>query len=186
MFGAGAATKIYVAPGATDMRKGFEGRHGIVHDQLGCDPMSGHLFLFTNARRTRLKVMVWDGSGLWVCAKRLEKGRFRWPEATSADRVSMSHDELTLLLNGIDLSTGGAGASALREGGQGAAADGAVDHAADVLRAAVVQPIGSRGGGGAVRVRGGSWASILAWRLRRMRQRSCGSVICWRSTIWTG
>jgi transposase len=103
MFGVGAATKVYLAAGATDMRKGFEGLHGIVRDQLGSDPLSGHLFLFANARRTRLKVMVWDGSGLWVCAKRLEKGRFRWPEAMGEGRIAMSHDELTLLLNGIDL-----------------------------------------------------------------------------------
>jgi len=69
MFGVGPATKIYLAAGATDMRKGFEGLHGLVRDRLGCDPLSGHLFLFANARRTRLKVLVWDGSGLWVCAK---------------------------------------------------------------------------------------------------------------------
>ena len=105
MFGVGVATKIYVAPGATDMRKGFAGLHGIVRDQLGCDPMSGHLFLFANARRTRLKVLVWDGSGLWVCAKQLQKGRFRWPETAGEGSVAMSHEELTLLLNGVDLGT---------------------------------------------------------------------------------
>ena len=103
MFGVGAATKIYLAAGATDMRKGFEELHGIVRDQLGSDPLSGHLFLFANAKRTRLKVLVWDGSGLWVCAKRLEKGRFCWPEAMGEGRITMSHEELTLLLNGIDL-----------------------------------------------------------------------------------
>ena len=79
MFGLGLATKIYVAVEAVDMRKGFEGLYGLVRDQLGADPLSGHLFLFSNRTRTRLKALVWDGSGLWVCAKRLEKGRFRWP-----------------------------------------------------------------------------------------------------------
>ncbi len=69
MFGIGLATKVYVAVGATDMRKGFEGLYGLVRERLGVDPLSGHLFLFANARRTRLKVLVWDGSGLWVCAK---------------------------------------------------------------------------------------------------------------------
>ena len=65
-----------------DMRKeGFEGLYGLVRDQLGADPLSGHLFLFSNRTRTRLKALVWDGSGLWVCAKRLEKGRFGLPEA---------------------------------------------------------------------------------------------------------
>ena len=105
MFGVGVATKIYLAPGATDMRKSFEGLYGIVRGQLGSDPMSGHLFLFANQKRTRLKVLVWDGSGLWVCAKQLQKGRFRWPDAVSEGRVAMSHEELTLLLNGIDLDT---------------------------------------------------------------------------------
>ena len=103
MFGVGVATKVYVAAGATDMRKGFEGLHGIVRDQLGCDPLSGHLFLFANAKRTRLKVLLWDGTGLWVCAKQLQKGRFRWPEAGGASRITMSHEELSLLLHGIDL-----------------------------------------------------------------------------------
>jgi hypothetical protein len=58
------------------MRKGFEGLYGLVRDRLSCEPLSGHLFLFCNAQRNRLKVLVWDGTGLWVCAKRLEKGRF--------------------------------------------------------------------------------------------------------------
>ncbi len=58
------------------MRKGFEGLYGLVRERLSCEPLSGHLFLFCNAQRNRLKVLVWDGSGLWVCAKRLEKGRF--------------------------------------------------------------------------------------------------------------
>jgi transposase len=77
MFGLGPATKIYIAIEAVDMRKGFEGLHGLVRDHLGQDPLSGHLFLFRSRTRTRLKALVWDGSGLWVCAKRLEKGRFR-------------------------------------------------------------------------------------------------------------
>ncbi len=76
MFGLGLATRIYIAVEAIDMRKGFEGLHGLVRDRLGQDPLSGHLFLFTNKTKTRLKALVWDGSGLWVCAKRLEKGPF--------------------------------------------------------------------------------------------------------------
>lgn len=69
MFGIGPATRIYLAPGSTDMRKGFEGLYGLVRDRLACDPLSGHLFLFCNAGRNRLKVLFWDGSGLWVCSK---------------------------------------------------------------------------------------------------------------------
>jgi transposase len=75
VFGFGAATRIYLAPGATDMRKSFEGLYGLVRDRLQCDPLSGHVFLFANARRNRMKLMFWDTTGLWVCAKRLEKGR---------------------------------------------------------------------------------------------------------------
>jgi len=68
IFGLGPATKIYLGLETVDMRKGFEGLYGLVRDQLGQDPLSGHLFLFTNRTRTRLKALVWDGSGLWVCA----------------------------------------------------------------------------------------------------------------------
>src|SRR6266403_2177731 len=70
-----------------------------------CEPRSGHLFLFCNGQRNRLKVLVWDGSGLWVCAKRLEKGRFTWPQSGYAQgKVVLSHEELSLLLGGIDLT----------------------------------------------------------------------------------
>jgi transposase len=82
LFGLGLATKIYVAVEAVDMHKGFDGLYGAVRDQLGQDPLSGHLFLFSNRTRTRIKALVWDGSGLWVCAKRLEKGCFHWPATT--------------------------------------------------------------------------------------------------------
>jgi transposase len=87
------------------MRKGFEGLYGLVRDRLQCDPLSGHVFLFANAQRNRLKLLFWDGSGLWVCAKRLEKGRFRWPEAEGSQlKVVLSHEELALLVGGIDLA----------------------------------------------------------------------------------
>lgn len=104
MFGLGLATKIYVGVEAVDMRKGFDGLYGYVRDQLGQDPLSGHVFLFSNRDRTRVKVLVWDGSGLWVCAKRLEKGRFRWPQSAEKNRsVVMRAEELAMLLNGLDV-----------------------------------------------------------------------------------
>lgn len=103
MFGIGPATRIYLGIDAIDMRKGFDGLYGLVRDQLKLDPTSGHLFLFANKQRTRVKVLVWDGSGLWVCAKRLEKGRFRWPTAEQETRsVTMRAEELAMLLNGLD------------------------------------------------------------------------------------
>lgn len=105
MFGVGPATRIYLAAGTTDLRKSFDGLHGLVRDRLSCDPLSGHVFLFSNAQRNRLKLIFWDGSGLWVCAKRLERGRFRWPEATVQEaKVTLSHEELMLLIGGIDLT----------------------------------------------------------------------------------
>lgn len=103
MFAPGPATKIYLALDPVDMRKGFDGLYGLVRDHLGQDPQSGHLFLFTNRTRTRLKVLVWDGSGLWLCAKRLERGRFHWPAANRSRSVTLRAEELAMLLNGIDL-----------------------------------------------------------------------------------
>jgi transposase len=104
MFGWGPATRIYLAAGATDMRKGFEGLFGLARDRLELEPLSGHVFLFSNARRNRLKLLFWDGSGLWVCAKRLEKGRFWWPQAgDGASKVVLGPEELAMLLGGIDL-----------------------------------------------------------------------------------
>ena len=105
MFGLGPATRIYLATGATDMRKSFEGLYGLVRDRLLCEPRSGHVFMFCNAQRNRLKILCWDGSGLWICAKRLEKGRFAWRESSDGpNKVVLSHEELVLLLGGIDLA----------------------------------------------------------------------------------
>jgi len=87
------------------MRKGFNGLYGLVRDQLMCDPLSGHLFLFSNAQRNRLKVLFWDTTGLWVCAKKLEKGRFHWPTAGAAHaKIVLSQEEFAMLLGGIDLA----------------------------------------------------------------------------------
>jgi transposase len=105
MIGFGSATRVYLAAGATDMRKGFDGLFGIARDRLGVDPLSGHLFVFCNARKNRLKVLYWDGSGLLICSKRLERGRFSWPAGgDDQGRVRMSSEELTLLVSGIDLN----------------------------------------------------------------------------------
>jgi len=105
MLGFGAATRVYLAVGVTDMRKGFDGLHGLVRQRLELDPLSGHLFLFCNRSRTRLKMLFWDGSGLWICAKRLEKGRFSWPTETGdGSKASINGEELALLLGGIDLA----------------------------------------------------------------------------------
>ncbi len=64
LFGLGLSTRIYIAVEAVDMRKGFDGLYGLVRDHLGQDPISGHLFLFSNRSHSRLKALVWDGSGM--------------------------------------------------------------------------------------------------------------------------
>jgi transposase len=103
MLGLGAVTRIYVATGATDMRLGFNGLYALVVGTLQQDPQSGHLFLFANSRRDRMKILFFDGSSLWVCAWRMEKGRLHWP--ISADgRVQLTREEFALLIGGIDLT----------------------------------------------------------------------------------
>ena len=105
MFGWGPATKIYLCAGATDMRKGFDGLYALVRDRLELETLSGHVFMFSNAQRNRLKLIFWDGSGLWVCAKRLEKGCYRWPTAEAGQtKIVLTHEEMALLLGGIDLA----------------------------------------------------------------------------------
>lgn len=104
MIPVGPATRIYLACDPTDMRKSFEGLSDLVRHRMGGDPLSGHLFVFVNRRKTRLKLLYFDGSGLWVCAKRLEAGCFRWPgqEPGQAARQVVA-EELALVLGGIDL-----------------------------------------------------------------------------------
>ena len=103
----GNTTRVYLATGATDMRKGFEGLFAHVNETMRLDPLSGHLFVFCNRTRTRIKVLYWDGSGLWVCAKRLEKGCFAWPNAQSGPlpppQISLTQAQWTLLVAGMDL-----------------------------------------------------------------------------------
>jgi len=99
------SARIYLAAGVTDMRKSFNGLYALAKGQMGADVLEGHLFLLCNRRRDRLKALFWDGSGLWVCAKRLEKGTFAWPQC-GGDRiesVELSRAQLNLLLGGLDL-----------------------------------------------------------------------------------
>src|SRR6516162_4378941 len=104
MFGFGPATMVYLAAGDTDLRKRVEGVYGLERGRLRCEPRSGHVFLFCNGHN-RLKILFFDGSGLWVCAKRLEKGCFYWPSTGDGQgKVILSHEELYLLIGGIDLA----------------------------------------------------------------------------------
>ena len=103
MLGLGAATRIYVATGATDMRLSFDGLYALVVGRLEQDPQTGHLFLFANKRRDRMKILFFDGSSLWVCARRMEQGRLHWPSSEQG-RMQLSREEFALLIGGIDLS----------------------------------------------------------------------------------
>ena len=80
MLSFSGSLKVFVAVEACDMRRSFNGLHDAVSTRLMEDPKSGSIYAFTNKRRTLLKILYWDGSGLWVLAKRLEKGTFSWPK----------------------------------------------------------------------------------------------------------
>ena len=99
----GPATRIYLAAGATDLRKSFEGLCDLVTNQFKEDPLSGHLYLFANRKKNRIKLLYFDGTGVWVCAKRLGKGCFAWPKTSDPGALRIVAEELTLLLAGIDL-----------------------------------------------------------------------------------
>jgi transposase len=94
-------TRIWLAAGTTDMRKGFTGLSALVQNALASNPLCGHLFVFRGRRGDLIKLLWWDGTGLCLMAKRLERGRFIWPKAQSG-RVSLSAAQLSMLLEGID------------------------------------------------------------------------------------
>jgi transposase len=97
--------QVFVALDPIDMRKGFEGLYGAVSEKLKADVKSGALFAFTNKRRTRLKVLYWDKTGLWLMTKRLEKGTFSWPRSvdSQAVRISLAPEAFAMLTDGIDM-----------------------------------------------------------------------------------
>lgn len=101
MLSVSPATRIFVALAPVDMRRGFNGLYAHVQGVLSQDPLSGHLFLFTNKLRNRVKLLYWDGSGLWICAKRLERGTFGWPVGEGAS-CCLRPEQLPLLLHGIE------------------------------------------------------------------------------------
>jgi transposase len=94
-------TRIWLACGVTDLRNGFDGLAGLVQTRLSEDPFSGQLFVFRGRRGDRVKMLWFDGDGLCLFAKRLERGKFVWPQATSGT-VHLSSAQLSMLLEGID------------------------------------------------------------------------------------
>jgi transposase len=96
---------IYLARGATDMRKSIDGLAAVTKEVLAHDPMSGHLFVFCNGRRDRIKILYWERSGFWLLHKRLERGTFAWPLPANSDakQIELPASDLTALLSGLDL-----------------------------------------------------------------------------------
>lgn len=108
MLSFSGSLKVFVAVEACDMRKGFNGLYGLVTQRLGEDPKAGALFVFCNRRHTRIKILCWDGTGLWVLTKRLEKGTFSWPKQIEPQqtKLSLSPQALAMLTDGVDLRGG--------------------------------------------------------------------------------
>ena len=97
--------RVYLAAGVTDMRKAIDGLAALTRSILDKDPTSGHLFVFCNRRRDRIKILYWEGSGYWLLHKRLETGTFAWPAMSGSgqDRIEMTSAELSALVGGLDL-----------------------------------------------------------------------------------
>lgn len=103
MIGPSLSRRVFVYGAAVDMRKGFDGLYALVRDQLGRDPLAGDLYLFVGRDRLRAKVLGWDGTGLWIYSKRLEKGRFVKLWDGTKREIELSGSELQLLLEGCKL-----------------------------------------------------------------------------------
>jgi transposase len=101
MIGLPTNTRVWIAAGHTDMRRGFDGLAAMVQTALAENPFSGHVFVFRGRRGDIIKVLWFDGQGLCLFAKRLERGRFVWPQASSG-AVSLTPAQLSMLLEGID------------------------------------------------------------------------------------
>jgi len=106
MLGLPTPMKVLLAVEPVDMRKQFNGLWALAQNHLGENPREGALFVFTNKRRNRLKILYYDGTGPWIFAKRLEKGGFSWPMGSDRKKLSLTAEALTMLLAGIELKDG--------------------------------------------------------------------------------
>ena len=101
MIAIGAGTQVWLAAGVTDLRKGMDGLAALVQTTLAANPFSGHVFAFRGKRGDLLKLLWFDGDGVCLFVKRLERGRFVWPQAASGS-VALTSAQLSMLLEGID------------------------------------------------------------------------------------
>jgi transposase len=104
MIGIGSHTRVFLAAGATDMRKSIDGLSVLVVDVLQRDPLSSHLFVFCNRLRDKIKILYWHNNGFWLFYRRLERQRFWWPNARESLAIEISERELSWLLEGLDIS----------------------------------------------------------------------------------
>jgi transposase len=101
-----AHLKFYLYRQPTDMRKSFDGLCGLVTTALEQDPLSGHVYVFLNRARDRMKLLVWDRNGFWLFYKRLEQGTFQLPEESHQQAaIDLPYEDLMLILEGIELSS---------------------------------------------------------------------------------
>ena len=102
-----SALRIFLAVEPADMRKGFDGLSLLVRERIAQDPLSGHLFVFRNKRRDRLKILYWGQTGFCIWYQQLEKGTYQLPEEPREEQEAMevSRSQLSLILDGIDLSS---------------------------------------------------------------------------------
>lgn len=106
MIGIGSRSRYLLYTQPADMRKSFDGLSGLVRNTLGRNPLDGEVYVFMNRDRTLIKLLVWDRTGYSIYSKRLERGSFERPRsATSENSVTLSWDELVLILEGIRLSS---------------------------------------------------------------------------------
>ena len=104
MIAFGSNTQVYLATGATDMRKAINGLMVLVDEVLEADPFSSHLFVFCNRMRDKIKILYWHNNGFWLFYRRLEKQRFWWPGAGEKVAIEISTRELSWLLEGLAIT----------------------------------------------------------------------------------
>lgn len=95
-----AGKRVFLACGQTDMRKSINGFAAMVEGSFKLNPFDGAIFVFCNRSRDRIKILEWDSNGFWLYFKRLEKGHFRWPASSTEQTLTLTGEELSILLSG--------------------------------------------------------------------------------------
>ncbi len=100
----GSSQQVYLAAGSTDMRRSIDGLAVLVQESFKLDPFSPCLFVFCNRRRDRVKILEWDNAGFWIHYRRLEQGRFQWPNSPESGPIAITRRELRWLLDGLPIT----------------------------------------------------------------------------------